>query len=118
MVLSSDLPVYFFTFAYGSGLCGKLAGSFSRGISGDGVAGGRRSKARIGFWRVSVSLWFKARAIERTWSEVVYPGMLVYKMFLIFEVSAVSLCVAYNILSVHEGVRLVLYLSTSPNKYL
>lgn len=46
-----------------------------------------------------------------TWSEVVYEGMLVYNRFVMLDCSGVSgesIYVAYNMRSVHEGVRFIL----------
>lgn len=47
----------------------------------------------------------------RTWSDVVYEGILVYRRLEIFDFSGfsgVSVYVAYKIRSVHEGVRFTL----------
>lgn len=49
---------------------------------------------------------------KRTWSDVVYDGILVYNRLVIFDLSGSSgesVYVVYKTRSVHEGVRAKLY---------
>lgn len=86
--------------------CGRGCGARRRGF------GGQEKHAHNWFlYSISPSNRLKVNSDKRTWSEVVYEGMEVYRTFVILDMSGVvgeSVWVAYRTLSVHDGVRFVL----------
>lgn len=78
---------------------------------GEEDVGGSRSMHTIGFCGRCEPNRMEVHAEVRTWSDVVYDGMEVYRIFVILDLSGVSgesVWVAYSTLSVHDGVRFVL----------